>query len=76
MVTAEGPLVLASDACYFVRTLDGGPLPSFAHDLEEQKHSLERLRAERSAGAEVIPGHDAELWRRLLASAGRSTARP
>jgi glyoxylase-like metal-dependent hydrolase (beta-lactamase superfamily II) len=67
VVTADGPVVLASDACYFARTLDGGALPSFAHDLEEQKRSLARLRAERSAGAEVIPGHDAEVWRRLVA---------
>jgi glyoxylase-like metal-dependent hydrolase (beta-lactamase superfamily II) len=67
VVTAEGPVVIASDACYFTRTLDGGALPSFAHDLEAQKRSLERLRAERSAGAEVIPGHDPEVWRRLVA---------
>ncbi len=76
VVTADGPVVLASDACYFVRTLDGGALPSFAHDLEEQKRSLERLRAERSAGAEVIPGHDAELWRRLVASEGQPRSGP
>jgi glyoxylase-like metal-dependent hydrolase (beta-lactamase superfamily II) len=67
VVTADGPVVLASDACYFARTLDGGGLPSFAHDLDAQKRSLARLRAERSAGAEVIPGHDAEVWRRLVA---------
>jgi glyoxylase-like metal-dependent hydrolase (beta-lactamase superfamily II) len=70
VVTAGGPVVLAADACYFARTLDGGALPSFAHDLEEQKRSLERLRAERSAGAEVIPGHDAEVWRRLMGPTG------
>jgi glyoxylase-like metal-dependent hydrolase (beta-lactamase superfamily II) len=66
VVTGDGPVVLASDACYFTRTLDGGALPSFGHDLEEQKRSLERLRAERSAGAQVIPGHDPEVWRRLV----------
>jgi glyoxylase-like metal-dependent hydrolase (beta-lactamase superfamily II) len=76
VVTADGPVVLASDACYFVRTLDGGALPSFGHDLEEQKRSLERLRAERSAGAEVIPGHDAEVWRRLIASPDRFCSGP
>jgi glyoxylase-like metal-dependent hydrolase (beta-lactamase superfamily II) len=69
VVTARGPVVLAADACYFTRTLEGGALPSFGHDLEEQRRSLERLRAERSAGAEVIPGHDGEVWRRLVAAA-------
>jgi glyoxylase-like metal-dependent hydrolase (beta-lactamase superfamily II) len=71
VVTADGPTILASDACYFLRTLDGGALPSFAHDFAAQKRSLARLRAERSAGARVIPGHDGELWRRLVAGADR-----
>jgi glyoxylase-like metal-dependent hydrolase (beta-lactamase superfamily II) len=71
VVTANGPTVVAADACYFARTLDGGTLPSFGHDHEAQKRSLGRLRAERSAGAEVIPGHDGEVWRRLVGPAGR-----
>jgi glyoxylase-like metal-dependent hydrolase (beta-lactamase superfamily II) len=66
VVTDGGPVVLAADACYFTRTLDGGALPSFGHDLEEQKRSLDRLRAERSAGARVIPGHDPEVWARIV----------
>jgi glyoxylase-like metal-dependent hydrolase (beta-lactamase superfamily II) len=69
VVTAGGPVVLAADACYFARTLDGAPPPSFTHDLDEQGRSLARLRAERSAGSEVIPGHDPEVWRRLVARA-------
>ncbi len=70
VVTSEGPTLLAADACYFVRTLDGGELPSFAHDKAAQRRSLARLRAERSAGARVIPGHDAELWSRLVGPPG------
>jgi glyoxylase-like metal-dependent hydrolase (beta-lactamase superfamily II) len=74
IVTSNGPVVLAADACYFARTLDGGPLPPFSYDLEAQKRSLARLRAERSAGAEVIPGHDPEIWRRLVG--GKEHERP
>ena len=66
VVTASGPVLVAADACYFARTLDGGALPSFGSDREAQKRSLGRLRAERSMGAEVIPGHDPEVWRRLV----------
>jgi len=76
IVTVGGPVVLAADACYFARTLDGGPLPSFTHDLEAQERSLARLRAERSAGTEVIPGHDAEIWRRLIGAKGRRRPAP
>jgi glyoxylase-like metal-dependent hydrolase (beta-lactamase superfamily II) len=68
VATAKGPTLIAADACYFARTLDGGALPSFGFDREAQRRSLGRLRAERSAGAEVIPGHDPEVWRRLVGS--------
>jgi glyoxylase-like metal-dependent hydrolase (beta-lactamase superfamily II) len=71
VATEDGPVVLAMDACDFTRTLDGGPLPSFGHDPEEQKRSLERLRVERAAGARVIPGHDPEVWARLVGKTGR-----
>lgn len=65
--TDDGPVVLTADACYFARTLDGGPLPRFAHDHDQQARSLARLRAERAAGAIVHPGHDPEAWQRLMA---------
>lgn len=69
VATANGPILVAADACYFARTLDGGALPSFGYDREAQRRSLGRLRAERSAGARVIPGHDPEVWRRLVGRA-------
>jgi glyoxylase-like metal-dependent hydrolase (beta-lactamase superfamily II) len=54
-------VVLASDCCYFARTLDGGALPAFGHDLEEQRRSLARLRRLRDGGAVIIPGHDIKV---------------
>lgn len=54
-------VVLASDCCYFARTLDGGALPPFGYDFDEQRRSLARLRKIRDYGAVIIPGHDTEL---------------
>lgn len=51
-------VVLASDCCYFARTLDGGALPTFGYDFSEQRRSLARLRKIRDDGATIIPGHD------------------
>lgn len=51
-------VVLASDCCYFARTLDGGALPTFGYDFDEQRRSLARLRKIRDDGATIIPGHD------------------
>lgn len=51
-------VVLASDCCYFERTLDGGALPTFGHDFDEQRRSLARLRKLRDDGATIVPGHD------------------
>lgn len=58
-------VVLASDCCYFARTLDGGALPTFGYDLDEQRRSLARLRAIRDDGATIIPGHDKTFVRDL-----------
>ncbi len=52
-------VVLTSDCCYFARTLDGGALPTFGHDLDQQRESLARLKKLRDAGAVIVPGHDA-----------------
>jgi len=65
VVTADGPVILAGDACYFSHTLDDEILPPFAHDHEQQLESLRLLQRERAAGTVVIPGHDAGVFRRL-----------
>jgi len=64
-------LVLTADCCLFARTLDGGALPTFGHDLEQQRRSLDRLRALRRDGARVVPGHDVEALAGLPRVLGR-----
>ncbi len=66
VVTANGPVILASDACYFSHTLDDGVLPPFAYDYDLQRASLDMLRREHSSGTSIVPGHDAAVFRRLL----------
>ena len=66
--TFDGPLILTSDACYFMHTLDDEVLPPFGFDLERQRTSLAMLRRERDAGARIVPGHDADAFRTLLAA--------
>ena len=51
-------VLLASDCCYFSRTIDSQVLPTFGYDLEEQSRTLQRVRKLRDEGAMVIPGHD------------------
>lgn len=58
-------LVLTADCCYFNRTLDGGALPTFGHDLGEQLRSIARLRKLRNEGATIIPGHDIDFVRNI-----------
>ena len=58
-------VVLTADCCYFARTLDGGALPTFGHDLDEQRRSVARLRALRDGGTRIIPGHDIAFVRRM-----------
>lgn len=55
---ADREVVVCGDCAYFERTLDGGALPGFGHDLALQADSIERLRTLRRAGATLIPGHD------------------
>ena len=69
VVTTDGPVILTADACYFTRTLDDGRLPPFGFDLERHAHSLELLRAERSRGVRIVPGHDADAIAAFAASA-------
>ena len=66
--TTDGPVILAGDACYFSHTLDDETLPPFAHDREQQLTSLRRLRASQRAGATIVPGHDAAVFRSLTAT--------
>lgn len=63
--TADGPVILAGDACYFSHTLDDEILPPFAHDHARQLESLAMLQRERSSGTLIVPGHDADVFERL-----------
>ena len=65
VLTANGPVILASDACYFERTLDDEVLPPFAHDVDLQRRSLALLQRERTAGTTIVPGHDAHVFRAM-----------
>lgn len=67
VVTEDGPVILAGDACYFSHTLDDEILPPFAHDHDEQLRSLRMLQRERAAGTKLVPGHDADVFRSMTA---------
>ena len=69
--TADGPVILTADACYFSHTLDDGMLPPFGFDLAQHKVSLNLLRRERAAGTTIIPGHDADVYRAMFDSSAR-----
>ena len=68
VVTANGPVILTADACYFGHTLDDGILPPFAFDFDQQRASLDMLRREHAGGTAIVPGHDADIFRRLQAT--------
>jgi glyoxylase-like metal-dependent hydrolase (beta-lactamase superfamily II) len=68
VVTANGPVILTADACYFGHTLDDGVLPPFAYDFDQQRASLDMLRREHAGGTAIVPGHDAEVFHRLLST--------
>jgi N-acyl homoserine lactone hydrolase len=61
----HGTVILTGDACYLRRTLDEMHLPSVVDDPDATRRSLERLRALRDAGAQIIYGHDPEAWATL-----------
>ncbi len=63
--TGAAEIVLCADCAYFERTLGGGPLPPFGHDLDEQRQSLERLAAMARRGARLVPGHDPQVFEAL-----------
>jgi glyoxylase-like metal-dependent hydrolase (beta-lactamase superfamily II) len=58
-------VVLTADACYLRRTLETRHLPPIVFDRDAMLASLERLRALRAAGAELVYGHDPEAWQRI-----------
>jgi glyoxylase-like metal-dependent hydrolase (beta-lactamase superfamily II) len=64
----SGEVILCGDCAYFERTLDGGPLPPFGHDAEQQTRSIEQLRSMRAGGARLIPGHDPQVFDSLPSS--------
>lgn len=61
----SGDTVLAGDCCYFHRTLSDMKLPGFGHDRDEQRRSIQRLKAMEDRGARIIAGHDPEQWASL-----------
>jgi N-acyl homoserine lactone hydrolase len=58
-------IVFCCDCAYFSRTLDGGVLPPFGYDVEQQAESIRRLVAMRNTGARLIPGHDSTTFAAL-----------
>lgn len=64
---ADREIVLCADCAYFGETLAGGPLPAIGHDHAQQAASIERLVGLRSAGAVLVPGHDAQVMANLPA---------
>lgn len=67
VLTVDGPVILAGDACYFSRTLDDEVLPPFGYDLDQQRTSLALLQRERAAGTTIVPGHDAGVFAAMSA---------
>lgn len=63
--TEQGPIVLSADACYLQSTLEDLVLPRNIIDEEKTLESLQFLRAQRAAGARVLPGHDPQVWRTI-----------
>lgn len=65
-----GELVLGIDVAHFASGFDDHRFPIFADDHEQQARSAERLRAMRDAGLTVVPGHDPEIVRAGVVTAG------
>jgi N-acyl homoserine lactone hydrolase len=65
-----GKLVLGIDVAHFASGFDDYRFPIFADDHEQQARSAERLRAMRDAGLTVVPGHDPEIVKAGVVTAG------
>lgn len=63
--TADGPVVLCADACYFRQALETLTLPGFGYDLDQQRASMQVLGQLGRAGATLWFGHDAEQFAAL-----------
>jgi N-acyl homoserine lactone hydrolase len=64
---AQRDFVIASDAVYTMRQLDGGPEPPEPFDRHNWRRSLQELQLFRSQqpDAVIVPSHDVEVWRSL-----------
>ncbi|MFA5970665.1 MAG: N-acyl homoserine lactonase family protein [Sphingomonas sp.] len=61
-----GEIVLTADACYMRKTLENLRLPpGFVDQPEAMLSTLREFRALRDRGAQLIYGHDPELWAHL-----------
>jgi N-acyl homoserine lactone hydrolase len=60
--TGGTTFVLAADACYLRRSLEQRHLPPLAYDRDAMLASLDLLAGLRARGAQIIFGHDPELW--------------
>lgn len=67
--TAEGPVVLASDASNFYANLEQDRPFSIVHCVPEMHDAFDRIR-DLAAGGIVVPGHDSEVLERHPAVSG------
>jgi 3-hydroxyisobutyrate dehydrogenase len=58
VATAEGPVVLASDAVHYYEELERDRPFSIVASLEDMYAAFDRIRAMGEAGARVVAGHD------------------
>lgn len=60
------PLLFAADACYTMENIEDNRLPGLAWNFGEVANSIERMKRMRETlGAQIIPGHDPEAWKKL-----------
>jgi N-acyl homoserine lactone hydrolase len=65
----ERDFVIAGDAAYTMRQLEGGPVQPRPHDPHTWRRSLQELQLFHGQypQAVIVPGHDSEHWRTLEA---------
>ncbi len=67
VATAEGRIVLASDALHFYEEMDGESVFTAAVDEKGSSRAVRRLRELDKAGAVIVPGHDPLVCERFPA---------